>query len=126
MKQYKILLADDNTSFVTAMKMRLEKMDYEVVTATDGYNSLAKARSEQPDLMLLDVNMPAGDGFTVKQRLDSLPNAAHTPVIYLTGDHSARLDDLAERLGAFAILHKPVRLSTLMQTISNALQRQAA
>lgn len=126
MRQTTILLADDNLSFTTALRIRLEKVGYRVITASDGYNTLALARSEQPDLMLLDINMPAGDGFTVKQRLDDLPGVAHPPVIYLTGDHSARLDEMAEKLGAFAIIHKPIRLSQLMDTVDAALLRPAA
>jgi DNA-binding response OmpR family regulator len=122
----KILLADDDASLLMALKIRLEKAGAEVVTATDGYNSLAKARSEQPDLLILDVNMPAGDGFSVLERLEKMPSGESVPVIYLTGDHSERLDELAENLGAYAIFHKPINTKQLIESVYSALLPKAA
>ena len=122
----KILLADDDSKLLMALKIRLEKAGAEVVTATDGYNSLAKARTEKPDLLILDINMPAGDGFSVLERLEKTPSGHSLPVIYLTGDHSNRLDEMAEDLGAYAIFHKPVNSRQLIEAVYNALLPKAA
>lgn len=120
-----ILIADDDRPLLRALKVRIEKIGAEVVTATDGYTSLANAVSEQPDLLILDVNMPAGDGFSVQERLQRA-GLDRVPVIYLTGDASPRLDEIAERLGAIAIHHKPFELRDLVADIKRALMPKAA
>ena len=121
-----ILLADDDELLLKALSIRLERMNVQVITATDGYNSLAKAKEHKPDLLILDVNMPAGDGFSVQERLKGDPSLSSIPVIYLTGDQSERLDSFAERAGAFALFHKPFKLPQLVETINKALRPKAA
>lgn len=123
----RILLADDDQPLLIALKTRLESLDVEVITATDGYTALAKAVSEKPDLLILDVNMPAGDGFSVQERLNStMHSASSIPTIYLTGDQSERLDQIASELGAYAVLHKPFKIQELVSTIYDALRPKAA
>ncbi len=122
----RILIADDDEILLSAMRIRLQALDVEVITATDGYNSLAKARSEKPDLLILDVNMPAGDGFSVQERLKGIEGLESVPVIYLTGDRSERLDDLARQVGGIALFHKPVGMQKLVETIRTALSPSAA
>ena len=122
----RILVADDDAALLEALRIRLESLDVEVVTATDGYCSLAKARSHRPDLMILDVNMLAGDGFSVQERLREIEGMDTVPVIYLTGDRSERLDAVAEQVGGFALLHKPFTINELLSVILDALQPKAA
>lgn len=122
MSRRKVLVADDNKSFVEAVRRRLVHAGYDVVVAYDSYNSLAKAHSERPDLMLLDINMPAGDGFTVMERLhSSWEGSDRPPVIYMTGDQSVQHNHLSPDPAAFTILHKPVRLTVLFEAIESAL-----
>lgn len=123
----RILVADDDQPLLQALKVRLESLNVEVITAHDGYNSLAKAVSEKPDLMILDINMPAGDGFSVQERLrESKVGVQNIPVIFLTGDQSERLDQIATELGAFTVLHKPFKIEALVNAISQALLPRAA
>jgi len=123
----RILLADDDQPLLEALKVRLETLDVEVITATDGYTSLAKAVAEKPDLLILDINMPAGDGFSVQERLNNGSNGLQgVPVIYLTGDASERLDKIAADMGAYAVLHKPFKIQDLVDTIYKALRPMAA
>ena len=122
----RILLADDDELLLKALTIRLEKLNVQVITATDGYTSLAKASEWRPDLMILDVNMPAGDGFSVQERLGNDPALRRIPVIYLTGDQSQRLDTLCEKMGGFALFHKPFRLPQLIECINQALRPKAA
>lgn len=121
----RILLADDDQSLLTALKLRLENNGAEIITASDGYTSLVTAVNEQPDLLILDINMPAGDGFSVQERLRET-GCNHIPVIYLTGDESSRLDNIADSLGAFAIHHKPFELRDLIRDIERATRFKAA
>ncbi len=122
----RILLADDDELLLKALTIRLEKLNVEVFTATDGYTSLARATELKPDLLILDVNMPAGDGFSVQERLRNDPVLRDIPVIYLTGDQSERLDSICQRLGGFALFHKPFRLPELIESINQALRPKAA
>ena len=116
-----ILIADDDERVLKALMLRLGKVGFNVVTATDGYSALALAAECKPSLLLLDINMPAGDGFSVQERMKGISELATTPVIYVTGDKSERLDDVARRLGAFAVLHKPFHIEELIDTVLSAL-----
>ncbi|MCC6682518.1 MAG: response regulator [Phycisphaeraceae bacterium] len=122
----RILLADDDELLLKALTLRLEKLNVEVFTASDGYTSLARATELKPDLLILDVNMPAGDGFSVQERLSNHPVLRDIPVIYLTGDQSERLNTLCEQMGGFALFHKPFRLPQLIESINQALRPRAA
>ena len=116
-----ILIADDDERVLKALMLRLGKVGFNVVTATDGYSALALAAECKPSLLLLDINMPAGDGFSVQERMKGISELATIPVIYVTGDKSERLDDVARRLGAFAVLHKPFHIEQLIDTVLSAL-----
>ncbi len=80
----KILLIDDDTDFVAANKMVLEKSSYQVITAVQGDEGLKKARAEKPDLILLDVIMPVKDGFSAAEQLKKDPQLSKIPVLMLT------------------------------------------
>ncbi|MEW6034122.1 MAG: response regulator [Chloroflexota bacterium] len=79
----KVLLIDDDPDFVESTKMVLQTK-YEVVTALSGDEGLKKARSEKPDVILLDIIMPVTDGFTVAEHLKKDPQLGKIPVLMLT------------------------------------------
>ncbi len=83
-KQAKILLVDDDPVFVKATKAVLESKNYQVSVAYDGDEGLGKARTEKPDLIILDVIMPTKDGFTACEELKGDPKLSKIPVIMLT------------------------------------------
>ncbi|MFK7788079.1 MAG: response regulator [Phycisphaeraceae bacterium] len=122
----RILIADDNTDLLAALKLRLEHCNAEVITAQDGYNALAKAAQCQPDILILDINMPAGDGFSVMGRMSNLPGMKGTKTIFMTGDHSERLDKMAYDMGALEVFHKPLQMKSLVSTVRAAIQPRAA
>ena len=99
----KILIADDDVKLLQALTVRLEAEDFEVITCQDAYQALDMARRNLPDLLLLDINMPAGNGFSVQERIAKIKELAGIPVIYITGDASAAVDRNAHKLGAFAV-----------------------
>ena len=80
----KILLVDDDKDFVEATKLVLESKPYDVIVAYDGDEGLAKARSEKPDLIILDVIMPVKDGFSAAELLKKDVELKKIPVIMLT------------------------------------------
>jgi CheY-like chemotaxis protein len=79
-----ILIIDDEPEFIEVVRMRLAASGYHVVTATGGVEGLQKARSTQPDLILLDVVMPGMDGGDVSQALQADPQLRTVPVVHLT------------------------------------------
>jgi two-component system, OmpR family, alkaline phosphatase synthesis response regulator PhoP len=83
-KKPRILLVDDDADFVTATKKILESKSWEVVVATNGEDGLKKAKSEKPNLILLDMMMPVKDGFLAAKDLKSDPAVAKIPVLALT------------------------------------------
>lgn len=80
----KILAVDDERHIVRLVEVNLQRAGYEVVTAFDGREALEKVKSENPDLVVLDVMMPYMDGFEVLKNLKADPTTAEIPVIMLT------------------------------------------
>lgn len=89
----KILVVDDDMDFLRLMKVWLEREGYEVAVAVDGISGLSTARKESPDLIVLDVGMPAGGGATTLERMKKLVPLAGVPIVVVTGQE----DQLAER-----------------------------
>ncbi|MCA2001822.1 MAG: response regulator [Chloroflexi bacterium] len=122
-KKFKILVADDRPDNITLLARYLEYEGYEYVPARDGLETLDKVRDEMPDLVLLDVNMPYKDGFTVLEEIRSDPAIQHIPVIILT---AARLDPADVQsglnLGADDYVTKPFDRHELMARIRTKLR----
>lgn len=117
-----ILIVDDDMDFVRALNIRLRANGYEVAFASDGYSALTTARKEEPDLILLDLGLPAGDGFAVMERLRSLISAiALTPIIVLTAREPMTNRERSLAGGAEAFLQKPVDNDVLLAAIRKAL-----
>lgn len=69
----KILIVDDDQDLLLGLSIRLKANGYQVVAATEGYAAVSTVRKEMPDLIILDLGLPAGDGFVVMQRLKASP-----------------------------------------------------
>lgn len=82
---HKILLVDDNTDALEAMTMTLQALGHTVTTASDGEGAVARAASVHPDVVLLDLGMPAMDGFETARRLRALPQLRRARLVALTG-----------------------------------------
>lgn len=124
MEKPKILIVDDDKDLIHSLSLHLRNEGYDVVTATDGYYGLEQARSEKPDLLILDIKMPAGDGFSIQERLLTKGNV-WPPVIYLTGDKSIQTELNAKKFGAFAVIYKPFETAHLLKTVKRALIRSS-
>ncbi|MBI3150512.1 MAG: response regulator [Chloroflexi bacterium] len=126
-KKFKILVADDRPDNVTLLVRYLEYEGYDQVIARDGMETLEKVHDEMPDLVLLDVNMPLKDGFSVLSDIRSDPSTNHIPVIILT---AARLDpsDVQSglNLGADDYVTKPFDRHELMARIRTKLRVKEA
>ena len=85
MTQKKILVVDDDPDVRLALQVRLKANHYDVVCAGDGVTSVSEAQKQKPDLIILDLGLPAGDGFSVLQRMQASERLASIPVIVLSG-----------------------------------------
>ena len=100
MADKKILIADDDVDFLTAMTQRCKTLGLAVQTATDGDRALAALKQDEPDLLILDVNMPAGGGLGVAEKLLNDPKLRPLPVIFCTGRSDPATIDRCKALGA--------------------------
>ncbi|OGP64840.1 MAG: hypothetical protein A2170_09615 [Deltaproteobacteria bacterium RBG_13_53_10] len=122
MAKKKILVIDDMPNSVAMIKARLEASDYEVITAFDGQQGLNYAYSEKPDLILLDIVMPAGGGYSVFTRLKMSPKTRSVPVIFLTAKDRPEDVSRAYKLGAEYYVKKPYKPEMLLETVRKALE----
>jgi two-component system cell cycle response regulator len=116
-----VLLVDDDNTFLLTIGVRLKSMGYTVCTAKDAANAISAVRKNNPDVVVLDVSLPAGDGFLVAERLQNLIVSATTPIIFVTASVKAALRERAMKIGAVAFLQKPFDATTLADQIESAL-----
>ena len=121
----KILIVDDERDIVKALMIRLQGAGYDVVTAFDGAQGVFMAHKEKPDLILLDIRMPAGDGFSVAQRLKRSIHTFTIPVIFLTGSPEKNAEEKAMAMGARFYIKKPYDPEELLDAVKRALERDA-
>jgi CheY-like chemotaxis protein len=116
-----VLLVDDDNIFLLTIGVRLKSMGYTVCTAKDAANAITVVRKTSPDVIVLDVSLPAGDGFLVAERLRNLITSAATPIIFVTASEKPGLRERAMKLGAAAFLAKPFDATTLADAVESAL-----
>jgi len=118
----KILYIEDNDDNVYMLKMRLELLDgYEVLAAEDGEKGCEMAASEQPDLILMDLEMPVIDGWEATRRLKGNPQTRDIPVIALSAHALAGAREKALAAGCDEFDTKPVEFDRLVGTIQRLL-----
>jgi two-component system cell cycle response regulator DivK len=117
----RILLVEDNEMNRDMLSRRLQRRGYTVLIAHDGEQGLAKACSEIPDLILMDISLPFIDGYEVTRRIKANPRTRHIPVIALTA-HALLTDrDKALKAGCDDYDTKPVDFARLTEKIENLL-----
>jgi len=119
----RILIVDDERDIVKALTIRLQRAGYEVVTAFDGAQGIFMAHKESPDLIILDIRMPAGNGFSVAEKLKESTNTLTIPVIFLTGSPEKNSEERAMALGARFYVKKPYDPEELLDAIERALEK---
>lgn len=126
----KILIVEDDRDSRLGLELRLRSNGYQTVVAGDGVSAVQAAQRDRPDLVLLDLGLPGGDGFTVLRRLKQLTNVAGVPVIVISARDAEVARPRALQEGAVAFLEKPIDNDALLATIAQhmlpAVQRTAA
>jgi DNA-binding response OmpR family regulator len=119
--QRNILIVEDDADIRALLSLRLRQRSYDTSFATDGMTAVTVARREQPDLIVLDLGLPAGDGFTVMERMRAITSLADVPVVVITAREAATNREKAEALGAVAFVEKPIDFDQLLETIDALL-----
>ncbi len=117
----KILVVEDDKNTALALVARLQANGYGIVTTWNGRDAVTFAHEEQPDLILLDISIPAGNGFSVAEKLLRSEKTCNIPFMFLTASKQAALRDWAFNLGARAFLEKPYESAELLAAVEKAL-----
>jgi len=124
MTRERILIVEDNPQNMRLIKMTLGAKDYTLLEATDGAQALDVAVRGQPDLIIMDIQLPKVSGLEVTRRLRGIPSFSHVPIIAITayamkGDKEKAID-----AGCDAYLSKPISTRELPQVIAQMLSKR--
>lgn len=117
----KILVVDDSATIREMIKGLLEKIGFETVMASDGVEALEAVKETNPDLIILDVNMPKMDGFRVCRLLKFDRNYRNIPIILLTAREEEENIKIGIKAGADLYLTKPIEPEKLIEAVNKFL-----
>ncbi len=120
-----ILVVDDERDIVDLITYNMKREGYDVLSAFNGEEAVAKARQHQPDLVILDIMMPVLDGYDACKRLKSDARTAHIPVIFLTARSGEADEVIGLELGADDFVHKPISPRRLIARVKAVVRRAA-
>ena len=126
MNEKKILIIDDDQHLQLGLSARLRARGYRVTCAADAISAITVARKELPDLIILDLGLPAGDGFLVLERMRELADLVAIPVIVLSARDPADNKKRALDGGAVAFFQKPPDNHEFLAAIRHALGETVA
>lgn len=121
----KILILEDDIRVAMALAIRLEAAGYEVQTAPNGLQGLQLALEDRPDLILMDIWMPVGIGFSVAQRLQNL-GLATIPIVFMTASKIKGLKEAAMAVGGAGFFEKPYDPQVLLEAIARHFSPEPA
>jgi DNA-binding response OmpR family regulator len=121
----RILIVDDDQDIRKLLGYRLKTDGFEPIFAGDAISAVNQARKEHPDLILLDLMLPAGDGYVVMERLKAIPALEGVPVIVVSARDPSAERDRAWDAGVDAFFRKPFDYAELVSAIRKALGRPA-
>jgi two-component system KDP operon response regulator KdpE len=122
MNRAKIMIVDDDPELRQALSLRLRANHYDTLNVCDGYSAIAMAQKEHPHLIILDLGLPAGDGFAVLKNLQQYPALSTIPVIVLTARDPEATEKRTFESGAIAFFQKPADNEELLGVIRASLQ----
>ncbi len=115
-----ILIIEDDAKIAMALALRLKAAGYRATTAYDALTGLNAAMNNHPALVLMDISMPAGNGFSVAERIQALI-PTRTPIIFITASKKPEFREKAKQLGAAGYFEKPYEAEDLVVAIRQAL-----
>jgi DNA-binding response OmpR family regulator len=121
MSNKKILIVEDDADVRLGYQVLLKANHYDTHFAADSLSAVSEARKHRPDLIILDLGLPGGDGFVVLERFQSMPNLAVIPVIVVSARDVHGNKERALKAGARAFVQKPWNDHELLASISQLL-----
>jgi DNA-binding response OmpR family regulator len=121
MDKKRILIVDDEPDLVETLQVRLAQENYECLTANDGHNGFELARTEKPDLVILDIMLPRMDGYKVARLLKFQKELKHIPIIMLSARDRDEDRHMGEQTGANYYITKPFSMDKLVTTVKGFL-----
>jgi CheY-like chemotaxis protein len=122
----KILIVDDDAVLTDVLARRLQHQGFETLTADSGQAGLAKAQSDRPALVVLDLRLPDTDGFSVCERLADSPDTCTIPVIILSGMERPDILRRCRAAGCHYFLRKPYDPNALLILIRQAIRESGS
>ncbi|MGA7080136.1 MAG: response regulator transcription factor [Terriglobales bacterium] len=122
MERAKIMVVDDDPDLRQVLSLRLRANHFDTFNVCDGYSAIAMALKEHPQLIILDLGLPAGDGFSVLKNLQQYPALSSIPVIVLTARDPEANEKRTLESGATAFFQKPADNEELLGVIRACLQ----
>jgi len=119
----KILLVEDNEMNRDMLSRRLTRKNFEVITAENGNEGVAKTRTDNPDVILMDVNLPDIDGWEATRQLKKDESTQHIPIIALTAHAMSSDRDKSFDAGCDEYETKPVKFKQLLEKIQFVLDK---
>ena len=116
----KILIVDDSATYRLRLRQLVHRLGHETILAHDGAEGIEKARSDGPDVVLMDIVMPGMNGFEAKRALARDEATSSIPVIFVTTQNDEIDRDWGMRQGAVGYVTKPIDLQALQSAISDA------
>ena len=117
----KILVADDEQFILDLVVMRLQEANYEVFAASDGMQAVKMAHDSKPDLIILDVKMPAGGGLGTHETLRRSVHTSTIPIIFITAYDNEDIRRKVAEKGARDFIAKPFKNEELLTKVKNIL-----
>jgi DNA-binding response OmpR family regulator len=117
----KILIVDDDHDILKLLRFKLSQEGYKVIVAVDAYIGIQTANREKPDLIILDIMMPAGGGYHTLKNIRLTSHGSQTPIVVLTGMQDPELKKKIEAEGVEAYIQKPLDYPVLSETIKKLL-----
>lgn len=121
----KILIVEDDHKIAKALEIRLKASGYNASVAHDAIAGASQARAIKPDLILLDISMPGGNGFQLAETIHHMPETNGTPIIFMTASKQPGLLQKVMELGAIGLFEKPFDTDQLLSAIDNKFSRMA-
>lgn len=114
----RILIVEDEDALAHMMRLRLEKLGYEITLAHDGEEGLKRVAEAKPDLILLDLLLPIVDGVTVCKKIKTDPGTRHITIIFVSAIEKTELAEKCAEAGADGYILKPIAIKGLLEKIT--------
>lgn len=119
----KVMIVEDDPKILRAVSIRMRSAGFEVAASQDATTAMTTALQENPDVAILDISLPGGNGFSVAKRLQANVKTAGIPMIFLTASRKPGIAEKVEEVGAFAFIEKPYDPTVLVDTVRECLSQ---